>query len=49
MSELIGRDAKGNSLRAGDSVTTLTQGKYYKWIATIVWIKAKNHIDIEYK
>ena len=29
-SELIGRDAKGNSLRAGNSVTTLTQGKYYE-------------------
>ena len=47
-SELTGRDAKGNSLRAGDSVRTMTQGKYYERIAIVVRIKAENCINIEY-
>ena len=29
-SEVIGRDAKRNLPYIGDSVTTLTKGKYYK-------------------
>ena len=46
---LVGKDSKGNPLHIGDSVTTLTKGKYYKRIATVVGISDKNHIDIQYK
>ena len=46
---LAGRDSKGNSLCVGDSVTTLTKGKYYERIATVVQINSDNHVDIKYK
>ena len=46
---LAGRDSKGNSLCAGDSVTTLTKGKYYERIATVVQVNPGNHVDIKYK
>ena len=46
---LAGRDSKGNSLCSGDSVTTLTKGKYYERIATVVQVNPENHVDIEYK
>ena len=48
-SELVGSDAKGNSLRVGDTVTTLTRGKYYERIAEVSNIKPDNHVDITYK
>ena len=44
-----GRDSKGNILLVGDSVTTLTIGRYYERIATITDIRSNNHVDIEYK
>ena len=46
--ELIGKDAKGNTLRIGDSVSTLTKGKYHERIATVDEIRSENHIVISY-
>ena len=46
---IVGRDAKGNLLQIGDSVTTLTKGKYYERIADVIAIEPQNHITIEYK
>ena len=48
-SQLVGKDAKGKCLHIGDSVTTLTKGRYYERIATVTDIKPDNHIDITYK
>jgi len=48
-SELVVTDAKGNVLRKGNSVNTLTKGKYYEWIAKVMQINPQNHIDIKYK
>ena len=48
-SVLSGKDVKGNSLFIGDNVTTLTKGKYYERIATVIRVEPDNHIDIEYK
>ena len=47
--QLEGKDSKGNTLSIGDNVTTLTKGKYYERIATVVDIRPDNHIDIAYK
>ena len=47
--ELVGKDAKGNSLRIGDSVTTLTRGRYHERIAEVIHVSSGNHIDIKYK
>ena len=49
INKLGGKDAKGNPLRVGDSVTTLTRGKYHERIAKVTQVNPENHIDIEYK
>ena len=47
--KLVGKDAKGNSLRIGDSVATQTRGVYYERIAEVIPVSSGNHIDIKYK
>ena len=43
-----GMDSRGNELRKGDEVRTLTRGKYYERIAKVTVVKADNHIDYQY-
>ena len=47
-SKLTGSDAKRNPLHVGDSVTTLTKGKYHERLATVTEIQSANHIVITY-
>jgi len=45
----VGTGLKGVSFSKGASITTLTKGKYYKHIATVIYVNADNHIDIKYR
>jgi len=45
---LTGTDSRGNNARTGNKVTTLNCGKYYERITKITFVKADNHIKIQY-